>query len=203
MKKNKKQPSLCFSQYYERSKLKRDIRNNGLLLCFVCLSFGVFFFVQAVCSTGVKELLFLLLTAVSVLILLLFWLFPSVLFGWLSRTQSATNRIGRLLITVILVPVYLLLCLVSLPFLRKYRKRNTYKWSDEKPAGDTFFLNDDKDAFRDGSSGILDFLIELISVITGNRNYFLFPILVVLLFLGLCFYFVSSSAVLGFIYTIF
>ena len=205
MKKRKKSNPHVFSEYYGFNKLKKDIRNNGLLLSFVCLCLSLFFYVQAVCSTGVKEMLFISLTVVFILILLLFWLFPSVLFGWLHRIQSVTNHIGRWIITVILIPVFLLLCFVSLPFIRNVKKKSSFcRWTDdEKPVEKTFFINDDKNVFHKGSSGIIDFLIELISTTTRHRNFFLFPILVILLFIGLLFYFISSSAVIGFLYTLF
>lgn len=193
-----------FSEYYEYKKLRREIGTTGLFLCLFCMVLAAVFFVRGLAAVGAQEVLSYAFCAFFLLILLIYLLFPTALFRFLWKLRPVTDRIGKYLLRVILLPVYLLLCLFSLPFVGRQRKKYPFAaWKEPAPATGSYFTADTQNVFRRSSSGRFRFLTGLVGAMAEKQQFFLFPVLLILLLLGLFFYFVSSSSILGFIYTLF
>ena len=206
MKKTKRQTNAfsTFSEYYEYNKLRKEIGTAGLFLCLLCMVMASVFFVRGLASVGVQEVLSYAFAGFFLAILLIYLLFPAQLFRFLDKLRPVTNQVGKYLLRVILLPVYLLLCLFSLPFLGKQRKKYRFAaWKEAAPAADSYFSADTQNTFQSSSSGRFRFLTGLVGAMAEKQQYFLFPVLLLLLLLGLFFYFISSSSILGFIYTLF
>ena len=206
MKKKKRQTIAfsSFSEYYEYNKLRKEIGTAGLFLCLLCMVMTSVFFVRGLATVGVQEVLSYAFAGFFLVILLIYLLFPVPLFRFLERLRPVTDRVGKYLLRVILFPVYLLLCLFSLPFVGKQRKKYQFAaWKEAPPAADSYFSADTQNAFQRSSSGRFRFLTGLVGAMAEKQQFFLFPVLLILLLLGLFFYFISSSSVLGFIYTLF
>ena len=193
-----------FSEYRAYQKQKKEVGRTGLFLCLFCAVLALVFYVRGLAFVGAKEFLSYCLAAFFAGIIVFYVCFPVALFSALHRLRPFTDRIGKVLLRALLVPVYLLLCLVALPFRGRQRKKYRFAaWDTEAPPEASFFTGDTQNVFGGGSPGAFRFLTALLERIAKNGQYFLFPVLVLLLLLGLFFYFISSSSILGFIYTLF
>ena len=206
MKKTKRQTNAfsTFSEYYEYNKLRKEIGTTGLFLCLLCMVLAAVFFVRGLAAVGAQEILSYAFAGFFLVILLIYLLFPVQLFRFLWKLRPVTDRVGKYLLRAVLLPVYLLLCLFSLPFVGKQRKKYRFAaWKEAAPAAGSYFSADTQNAFQSSSSGRFRFLTGLVGAMAEKQQYFLFPVLLLLLLLGLFFYFISSSSILGFIYTLF
>ena len=203
--KKKREPGFsCFPEFYEYNQLRREIGTAGLFLCLLCMVFASVFFVRGLAAVGAQEVFSYAFAGFFLVILLIYLLFPVQLFRFLWKLRPITDRVGKYLLRVILLPVYLLLCLFSLPFVGKQRKKYRFAtWKEAAPAADSYFSADTQNAFQSSSSGRFRFLTGLVGAMAEKQQFFLFPVLLLLLLLGLFFYFISSSSILGFIYTLF
>ncbi|MCR5042286.1 MAG: DUF5989 family protein [Clostridia bacterium] len=193
-----------FSQEYEYRTQKRRMNRDNLALDVILVILICVFFMEAVCSVGFREILFIVLLALGGLLLAANVIFPLRVLAALDKLQKILNKVGKCILAVILVPVYVLLCLFSLVFAGKQRKRRAFaSWKTSPEAKETYFTPDTSDRFSPGSSGTLRFLTRVVGAFSEKGQYFLFPILFILLLLGLIFFFISSSSVLGFVYTLF
>lgn len=206
MKKQKRQTVEFdnFSAFCDYNKLRREISVSGLFLCLLCTVLAAVFFVRGLASVGAQETLSYCFAAFFLGVLLVYVLFPASLFRFLWKLRPATNAVGKYVLRAILVPVYGLFCLFSLPFAAKQRKKYRFAAWDkaEDPAG-SYFEADTQNVFRRGSAGSFRFLTGLLGAMAEKQQFFLFPVLLILLLLGLFFYFISSSSILGFVYTLF
>ena len=206
MKKQKKPPAgfESFSDYYDYNKLRKEIGTTGLFLCLFCVVLAAVFCVQGIAAVGVQAVLSYTASCFFLLILLVYLLFPAALFRFLWKLRPVTDRIGKYLLRLILLPVYLVLCLFSLPFVGRQRKKYRFaSWKEPAAPADTYYSADTQNVFQSSSSGRFRFLTSLLGAMAEKRQFFLFPVLLVLLLLGLFFYFISSSSILGFVYTLF
>ena len=206
MKKQKKQPAGFerFSDYYDYNKLRKEIGTTGLFLCLFCVVLAAVFFVRGLAFVGVQEALSYAASGFFLLILLMYLLFPVELFRFLWKLRPVTDCIGKYVLRVILLPVYLVLCLFSLPFVGRQRGKYQFaSWKEPAAPAGTYFSADTQNVFRSSSSGRFRFLTSLLGAMAEKRQFFLFPVLLLLLLLGLFFYFISSSSILGFMYTLF
>lgn len=193
-----------FSEFYEYNRLRKEIGVSGLFVCLLCIVLAAVFFVRGLAAVGAKEILSYAFSAVFLLILLCYVLFPVAFFRFTDRLRPVTDTVGKYILRVLMVPVYLLLCLFSVPFAGRHRKRYRFaSWDTDAPPEDSYFNEDTQNAFRERSAGAFRFLSSLLGAMAEKRQFFLFPILILLLLLGLFFYFISSSSILGFVYTLF
>lgn len=206
MKKQKKQPAgfASFSDYYDYSKLRKEIGTTGLFLCLFCVVPAIVFFVRGLAAVGAQEILSYVFAGFFLLVLLAYLLFPVKLFQFLWKLRPFTDRVGKYLLRAILLPVYLLFCLFSLPFVGRQRKKYRFAaWTEQAAPEASYYGEDTQNVFQAGSSGRFRFLTSLVGAMAEKQQFFLFPVLLLLLLLGLFFYFISSSSILGFIYTLF
>ncbi len=193
-----------FSAYYDYQKLKKEVGKTGLFLCLLSAVLAMVFFVRGLAAVGAREILSYCFAAFFSGIILVYVCFPTALFRFLWKLRPVTDTVGKYILRALLLPVYLLLCLVSLPFVGKHKKKYQFTaWDKEAPSADSYFIPDTKNIFRNSASGTFRFLTTLLEATAKNGQYFLFPVLILLLLLGLFFYFISSSTILGFIYTLF
>ena len=205
-KKKEPKPSAAvpFSSSYDDRKLRKEIGRTGLFLCLLCAVLAFVFFVRGLAAVGAREILSYCFAAFFAGILLIYVFFPVALFRFLWKLRPVTDMVGKCILRVLLIPVYLLLCIVSFPFAGRQRKKYRFaQWDGEAPSADSYFSEDTQNAFRGSASGTFRFLTNLLETTAKNGQYFLFPVLLLLLLLGLFFYFISSSSILGFIYTLF
>ena len=111
MKKQKKQPAgfASFSDYYDYSRLRKEIGTTGLFLCLFCVVLAIVFFVRGLAAVGAQEILSYAFAGFFLLVLLAYLLFPVKLFQFLWKLRPFTDRVGKYLLRAILLPVYLLL----------------------------------------------------------------------------------------------
>lgn len=202
--KRKKTEFENFSAYHDYQKLRREVAVSGLFLCLLCAVLAAVFFVRGLANVGAAEILNYCFSAFFAGIILLYVLFPAAPFRLLEKLRPVTNAVGKYVLRAILVPVYGLTCLFSLPFIKKQQKKYRFAaWDEAAPPEDSYFSADTQNVFRQSSAGSFRFLSGLLGAMAEKRQFFLFPVLLILLLLGLFFYFISSSSILGFIYTLF
>ena len=197
-------PAQPFSEVYEAKKLKKEIGVTGLFLCLICIVMAAFFFIRSLAAVGAQETVLQLAAAVFLGILFIYVFFPVQLFRFLKKLRPVTDTVGKYVLRVILIPVYLLLCAFSLPFAGKHKKNYRFAmWETDAPPEDSYFAEDSQNAFQKSSAGTFRFITSLLGTTAEKRQFFLFPVLLLLLLLGLFFYFISTTTILGFVYTLF
>ncbi len=193
-----------YSEQYREKKLRKEVGVSGLFLCLLCAVAIAVFSVRAIARTGFGEILNLAFAAFFLTILVAYVVFPARLFAALDRLKPVTDTVGKYVLRALLLPLYLLTCLLSLLFAPKQRGRYRFlSWAQPPADKDTYLEADAANVSGEGSSGTLRFLSSLLGVFSEKGQFFLFPVLIALLLLGLFFFFISSSSVLGFLYTLF
>jgi hypothetical protein len=129
--------------------------------------------------------------------------------AWPERVWMAVARWQGWLVMLILLTVVYFVLLWPAGRLRRRREEGFIAWEDQPPAA-TFGWRpidlaetDSGPATQARRRGLPLLLVRVIAFFFRRGNYVLLPILILLLVLGLILYFVQSSALAPFIYTLF
>lgn len=170
---------------------------SGLIIFFIC---GL----QTICHEGFLQILFGVLTIIGAILFLLGGFFPSPLKKLTPKLKKTTNFIGKYLLRLLLIPVYLILLILSLFLSKAISKEYEFvSWNENSTKINPKFLPYSHMQTKPHTSAVLGTLNNIFLVFAKNKQWFLLPLVILLLILGLIFFFLSSSSVFSFVYTLF
>lgn len=189
-----------------RKKKKKDDLSKftvfGLILgCLLCILGSMEFLV----STGIKEQAWILCILFGCLLIVLGVLTPSTLYYPEKAFRTFANLIGRCLFSILLTIIYVFFITPVGMVYRYFHKSGFYCW-DDSLSGDMMGFTDKKDECSSINHNRFVMAAQfyiIIGYFIKNKRFFMIPVLVILLVLGLLLFFVSTSVVAPFIYTIF
>jgi len=197
--------------YLEQLALRRQamaIRQNivyGLVMGWILLLGGGFFYC---CVSGRVDWLWVSLLIAGLFHLAAAVVVPQFLY-WPERAWMAIARVqGWLVMTVLLTVVYFALMWPASYFSRR-RTRGFVSWETHPTGPQSAWqpidvLESETTMAAGGRArGLPLLLLSVLDFFFRRGNYVLLPILVLLLVLGLVLYFVQSTALAPFIYTLF
>lgn len=200
--KEKQRPE-SFSELRAQNEQKKEINSCswfglilGVVLFFV-------FFLKALSSVGALSVVYWIVTGIGGVCFLLGGFFPLALKPLMRLMQKFGNFIGKYIMRVLMVPVYLIM-LIPAAFLRRgtAKKYEFVSWNGQcgrKPA----YLPYKENEYKKGSTGFLGTLNDLLFFLAKNKLLFLLPIVIILVIVGLVFFFISANSVFTFIYALF
>ncbi|MBQ6020078.1 MAG: hypothetical protein IJL26_07860 [Clostridia bacterium] len=202
-RKKEKNAFASFSEQRAANELKKEINSCswfglilGVVLFFV-------FFLKALSSVGVSCVIYWIVTALGGIVFLLGGFYPPALKPLMRLMQKFGNFIGKYILRILMIPVYVIMLIPAL-FLRRStaKKYEFVSWQDAcavKPA----YLPYHENEYKKGSTGFLGTLNNLMFFLAKNKLLFLLPIVIILVVLGLVFFFISANSVFTFIYALF
>lgn len=202
MSKKAKKTAGSFTEELAAVKEKREINSCGFTGMAAGTIVALLAGYRALCSVGIKEVVFILLFAAGCILFLLGGLAPSLLVKPLGLLSKAGGKIGTFLLRLLSAVVYLPVLLCAVLFAKKKRRNYEFiRWNDPGELAEPSFL-----PYREaptGRSGSFGLLGRLISLFSENRTGYLIPVILLLVLIGLLFFFFSSSSVFVFVYTLF
>ena len=201
----KKPENMTFGQWREYEDVRKKTNEASWFGLITGLVLTLVFGLQAICYDDiVRKIIFRSLVLLSLYVFVLGGFFPHVLFPVTAKVKIIANFIGKFILKIILVPFYLILFIVSLFFKKKTsEKYEFYSWNSPSDAPKPEYLKFETVEIKPHRSSMLGTLNRIVYVFAKNKLYFLVPLVVLLLVLGLIFFFLSSSSVFGFVYTLF
>ena len=200
------------SGYLTRLSLRRELEATsrrtvfGLILGWIALLVGstrwAFVPGDATAPSAALVLIGCLLLACATLV-------PSLLRGPESLLRRATGGIGRLVLGIALVLVFYLLMVPAGWFLRRRGEATPYAWwTDQPPATVEGWIDkEDPDLALRSRLGrgapLLSQPFLIVADFIQRGRFLLLPALCVLLLLGLVLFFVQTSVLAPFLYTLF
>lgn len=201
----RKSQELTFGRWRARQTLKKEVNDCSW---FALLLGSALFFSMAVRSrytSGAGSVLCIAAASAGLLLFLTGGFCPLVLKRPVRLLTKALNGIGKIVLRVLLAPLYGLLVLFSL-LSRLSGKRNYgfFHWEDADPVLPDSAFREYHEERENGRPGA--FLGSLNSVFYALAKYkllFLLPVVLLLLILGLIFFFLSAHSVFSFVYALF
>jgi hypothetical protein len=179
----------------------------GLLGGLILLVWG---FVGYLDNSGFLEKVFIGIMLAGGLLFLLGLIFPSLLYYPKQGFFVLGNYIGRIIFSVLLGIIYIIFVLpIGAIMARKRQDYLLIQWDERfEAAGVDSALSSWQDiACGTGSptrlKGFMYSIFRLFAYFTVRRHFILLPLLCILLLLGLLFFFISSTVIAPFIYTLF
>ena len=196
----RKKADISFSGYYDEKTLRKDISNASLSLMIPGLVLAAVFTLKAIVSVGFWEKFSIAIALLGLLAVLLGVVIPRRMIPVTKKLSGFFNRVGVVLIKVLLIPVYCITFLTSFWYAKiKRRDYRFASWEDRRPVQTSFFATESESLVsRKRGFTVIG---SILSGISAHKMYILLPLIFVLLVVGLLFFFVSSSTVFSFIYT--
>ncbi|MBQ7654805.1 MAG: hypothetical protein IJS17_07010 [Clostridia bacterium] len=193
-----------FGQWRKNEDERKKINEASWFGLIVGLAITVIFGLRAIISSGIVQLLFVFFTAIGMYLFVMGGFFPTSIMSVTEKFKKITNIIGKYVLRILLIPVYLIMLIISVFFKKSTSKKyEFYKWDSEEDSPKPQFIEYEETQIKQHSSAILGTLNRIFFVFAKNKLLFLVPLVVILLVLGLVFFFLSSSSVFGFVYTLF
>lgn len=201
----KKSDNMTFGQWREYENSRKQINEASWFGLITGLVLTLFFGYKSFWyDNTIIIIVFRSLAVLSIYLFVLGGFFPHMLFSVTEKVKKIANYIGKFILKIILVPIYAILFIVSLFFKKKTSKRyEFYSWDSTDDAPEPKYSDYESVEIKPHRSSMLGTLNRIIYVFAKNKLYFLLPLVLFLLVLGLIFFFLSSSSVFGFVYTLF
>ena len=187
-------------------KLLKENAIIGLLGGVILFIWGLMGYLN---NTGIAERMFVYLMYLGGLFFLCGFICPSLLYYPSKAFRAIGNIIGTTIFSIILGILYIVFILpVGLAILRKRKKYNMAVWNEFFDSSVDSTLSY-KQKSAEGTSdirdryGIMHSVFRLFAYFYMNRQYIFIPVLCILVIIGLIFFFVSSTIIAPFIYTLF
>ncbi len=203
MKKNTDIKKVTFSEYKSFADRKKEISECNIFGMVAGTVIIISSLMKIICSMGAEEKIGYCILFFGVAVFLLAVIYPLVYSFPLKLLKKVTNRIGKPIVMIFIFPVYVLLFLVSL--FTKKRIKLGYgfeKWS-EKTDTAVFFSDYNYSDFVGKKHPFFAVLYNLFMFFSHNKILFLLPIIIILMCIGFVFFFLSTSTVFSFVYTLF
>ena len=198
-----KKKEISFSEYKRQRDEKKRINEAswaGLLSGLVLLTvFGY----KALCEVGFRCALFTAVAAVGAALFLMGGFFPWGLRKPFALIKKAFAFVGRTVMRIILVPVYLLFSLLFLCIRPVIAKKHRFFRGKQFQTCEPAYAEYETAAYRSGRFASLSAVNNVLLFLSDNGMTILLPVVFLLLLLGLLFFFLSSHTVFSFIYTLF
>ncbi len=201
MQKNK--AAKTFREEYEhRSTLKaiNEYSWFGIIWGLVFAAAGAYW---AVCTVGVANVMFKVVSFVGLLLLVVGVIAPLCLRKPVKVIKKAFSALGNIILKVILLPIYLVMTVVNGLTGKKYSSKFGFRNWEERDSLNTAysdFNNSGESKYKHTFTGTF---IKVIGFFVNNGMYVVVPIVIILLVVGFVMFFASSSAVFSFVYTLF
>ena len=189
----------------QTAEIKREIAFGFVIGSILALVAGweYFFVINA------WDALWLAFFCVGIIIFLAGMAIPQILYWPEKIWMAASQHIGRLTFTILLSILYFL-CVTPLgcafrmikgvgPFVRwtgETQPKNAEGWSEKRLDTQTLVANS-------GRKNIITQFFFVIVFFIRNKQWLMIPIVIILIILGIILFFVQSSVLAPFIYTIF
>ncbi len=201
-KKSKDRP-VSFRAWRDETDKKREINSSswfGLILGLILTAAGL---INALTHVGAAAVAYWILAGVGAVCFLLGGFYPIPLRYPMRLMQKVGNFIGKYVLRVLMVPIYVLMAVPAL-FLRRVtaKKYEFRSWDGSAPASASF-LPYKEEPYKKASVGFIGTLNNLFFFLAQNKLLFLLPIVVILIVIGLVSFFISANSVFTFIYTLF
>jgi len=121
----------------------------------------------------------------------------------LRYVQKIVNRVGKIIIIVLIFPVFLFISLMSLLTKKKILPRYSFEQWQETYNKTLSFEEFRYSDFMNKKSPLVTVIYNLFVFFASNSFLFLLPAVIILLCLGFVFFFLSTSSVFSFVYTLF
>lgn len=199
----KKEKVNTFSQEYDkRVRLNKVNESSWFGICWGLFMSSTGFY-QSLCTEGAWYTFYKIICVFGLLLLLIGSLFPSVLDKPVCFIKKVFSVIGKHLLRLILLPIYLIFSIVNIFIKKTYSTKFKYiNWECETEA-EPVFENYVEITVKKSSYVILDTINNTLSFFVKNKIYIAIPLVLILLILGMMMFFASSSAVFSFVYTLF
>lgn len=193
----------AFSEYVSVKKEKHEINEISWTGLIIGTVFMLVFGYKALCEIGAKCVVFSALAVFGLLLFLLGGLFPWVLkkpFGLLKR---ATDAIGKFIFRIILLPVYFVFTVLAVfvrPFIgKKYEFYSGTEFAKNEPEYIPFY----EKKYETARFTTIHIINNVLTFFSENGMKILIPLILMIIILGVVFFFISTHSVLSFIYTLF
>ena len=125
--------------------------------------------------------------------------------NWIYRPFSIFgNKIGEIIFDVLLLIVYFVFVLPVGLFMRRKNHEYLYaEWDDKYPFDERSGFTVWKSSASSSKGGMLGTSARIIQMLMMNGKYIFIPAVIILIALGIILFFVSSSVMAPFIYTLF
>ncbi len=202
-KRKKKSKPESFSEQRAVTEQKKEINACswfGLLLGVVLM---FVFFLRSLTTAGVLSVLCRIVVGLGGICFLLGGFYPLALRPLMRLMQKFGNFVGKYLLRILMAPIYLIMMIPGLFLRRSTAKKYEFTaWKD--PDGiKAAYVPYSENEYKKGSAGFLGTLNNLFYFLAKNKLLFLLPIVIILVIVGLVFFFISANSVLTFIYTLF
>ncbi|MBQ6162891.1 MAG: hypothetical protein IJK23_00310 [Clostridia bacterium] len=202
-KKKEKKTFGSFSELRKENEQKKELNSCswfglilGVVLFFV-------FFLKALSSVGALCVIYWIVTAIGGVCFLLGGFYPLALKPLMKLMQKVGNFLGKYIMRVLMLPIYLVMMIPALFLGRGTAKKYEFvSWKDAcdfKPE----YIPYKENEYKKGSTGFLGTLNNLMFFLAKNKLLFLLPIVIILVIVGLVFFFISANSVFTFIYALF
>ena len=192
-----------FSQEYDE-RIKSNKINEcswfGICLGLIMLAVGLY---QSLCTVGLWCVFYKIICGIGLLLLLIGSFFPGVLNKPVHLIKNVFSVVGKYLLRLLLLPIYLAFAIMNIFVNKKYSHRFKYiSWEEDAEAEPKF---DDyiEITVKKGRYAIFDTIDNTLLFFAKNKTYIAIPVVLILLILGMMMFFASSSAVFSFVYTLF
>lgn len=200
---NNKKEAVSFREQYEEQCKTREANENswfGIISGTALFVIGMY---QALCVDGFRCILFYIMAGIGAILLLSGSFFPFALKTPVALIKKIFGFIGKYILRILLLPVYLVMTIINLFTHRSYSKKfNFLQWNEDGSVTSEF--SEYENIMRRGHRyALLGIVSEVFSVFINRRMFIIIPVVTVLLILGAIMFFASSSAVFSFVYTLF
>lgn len=190
----------------EKENLKQEVifgQTIGIIIVIICT--------LKYCSTKnlITSNILLAFIGFGILLFITGLVFPYILYYPSKFLKFITNKIFNLIFSIILLITYILFIIpISLIVGKKYRKKyDFYTWNGSskniKFNGFTKKELNYIDYNNDNLPTRIKIIRQIVNHFFNTKQYALIPIIFILIFIGLLFFFITSNIVSPMIYTIF
>ena len=200
MKRMKNIEETSFSRYYDAKNLKKEISNASIGLIIPGTALALIALMKSFVCEGFAWIVCIAAAVCGLALIILGTFFPQRMLPVTKKLSAFLNKIGVFILRALLVPIYLLTYITTFWYAKKKNREYAFiKWEEAPPVQPSFFEKevaatiDERKAF-----GVVG---SIFADLSAHKAYILLPMVLVLLLIGLLFFFISSSTVFSFIYT--
>jgi len=196
-------------RYLERKKQndEKELEKNhiifGLMAGFILIVVG--FLLWLTVTSRLWAMMLLCVIGLGGVLLLLAIIAPALLKFPCKAFRAWGKLMGRVIFTAVLVMVYFLLIVpVGLGMRRKQENQGYAQWNETPPKlCSTFCAMPNINPTQAEKTSYFNIVQKLLALFVASKHYLMIPALIIMVLLGLVFFFTTSNVVLVFVYAIF
>ena len=204
MKRSK--PTKTVKSFKEEYAQKSRIKTINECSWF-CIVWGMILSVagtyRAVCTQGAANFIYMIIAFSGILLLVVGVAAPLKLQKGIGFIRSAASVVGNVILKVLLLLIYPAMTVINAFNRKKYAAKFGFRNWEERHQADTAFRDLPDIGQNHYKNAVLHTVVDVLSIFIANKMYIVIPIIILLLIIGAVMFFVSSSAVFSFVYTLF